>query len=75
MSTLSEATLRVDGWRLRLCDVDIDARDVVRALDVHGVLGSDVGAGRALRIDFRNGRFEILEAGRQRCPGDVACLT
>jgi len=61
VQTLDSASLLVDGWRLCFRDIDVHDQNVSSSLDLDGVLGSDLAAGRALRLDFRNGRFELLQ--------------
>jgi hypothetical protein len=58
---LNSASLILDHWRVRFRHIDIHEQNATRSLDLDGVLGSDIAAGRALRLDFRNGRFELLE--------------
>jgi hypothetical protein len=66
VQTLREATLLVDGWRVHLTGVDVAAEHVGGALDLHGVVGSDLVGLGAVRIDFLNGRFDFLPASGGR---------
>ncbi|MFW6078291.1 MAG: aspartyl protease family protein [Gemmatimonadota bacterium] len=61
---LDTAALRIGDWRVRFRDeVDIRDDNARSVLDLDGVLGADVAARRALRIDFVNGRFDLLAPG------------
>lgn len=61
VQTLDSASLLLDHWRLRFRHVDVHDQNVTRSLDLDGVLGSDIAAGRVLRLDFQNGRLELLD--------------
>jgi hypothetical protein len=61
VGTLGSATVWIDPWRIGFRDIDVhDEVGVTSSLDLDGVLGSDILRGRAVRIDFYNGRLEIL---------------
>lgn len=66
VQTLDTAALRLDDWRIRFREIDVRDAGASGALDLDGVLGSDIAARRILRIDFLNGRLDLLPPGGER---------
>lgn len=57
---LDEAGFHLGNWRVRLADVDVGAPPDGGVVALDGVIGSDLGAFGALRLDFLNGHFEMV---------------
>jgi hypothetical protein len=60
---LREATFLVDEWRVHLNDTDVRPVSEGGVLELHGIIGSDLGALGSLHIDFLNGRFSFSPSG------------
>lgn len=60
VQTVDSAALRLDDWRLLFRTIDVRDFDEGSLLELDGVLGSDIAVGRAVRIDFFNGRLDLL---------------
>jgi predicted aspartyl protease len=60
VETVDVAEIFVAGQHVRFEGVDVRPQTLAPVLTVHGVLGSDLAAKATIRIDWLNGRLEVL---------------